>query len=547
MKRKLTKILSLTLVVVLLLGLTMPMASASDPVEDFVTRLYTLVLDRPADPDGIAGWVEVLKNGTADGANTAWGFFFSDEMKARPLTPAEYVTILYETLMDRVPAQVELDAWVAQMDKGYPKEDIFHGFAMSDEFEYICNKYGINRGVYTPPPGGPIRPFVTRLYTLVLNRPADPEGIDGWTEALVSGRADGATVAHGFFFSDEFLNRPLSETEIVNILYQTLMDRTPAQSELNSWVARMAEVPFEHIFHGFVMSEEFAFICAQFGIIRGVYEPPPFDPWAPETGPGTVIGAITPGTVILNRDGVIITFENQYTAYYGEPFIEFTVENTTGRILEVWIDSWETSIVNGHSIELGGGGTVFPGTKGTLTMWIHDEEVANLGITSINELTISFRAFDIIDGSILFRHGTRMTFNPSPPTERPELPYVPITPPAGTDIGKVIVDQNGVRVTYLGATIDEFDNVQLNIRIDNTTGRTIDIWSMGITTGGVTVIGGFYEEIPPASSRNSSITIEFWSLLTNGIATVDEVQLIIYFEDITDWNWASLTHTALRP
>jgi len=88
----------------MLLGLTMPMASASDLVEDFVTRLYTLVLDRPADPDGIAGWVEVLKDGTADGANVAHGFFFSDEMKARPLTPAQYVKILYETLMNREPA-----------------------------------------------------------------------------------------------------------------------------------------------------------------------------------------------------------------------------------------------------------------------------------------------------------------------------------------------------------------------------------------------------------------------------------------------------------
>jgi len=79
-------------------------------------------------------------------------------MIARNLNPSQYVTVLYQTLMDRTPAQSELDAWVGQMNAGYPREHIFHGFVMSEEFAVICAQFGIERGVYTPPPFEPGTP-----------------------------------------------------------------------------------------------------------------------------------------------------------------------------------------------------------------------------------------------------------------------------------------------------------------------------------------------------------------------------------------------------
>jgi len=178
--------------------------------------------------------------------------------------------------MNRTPAQEETDAWVGQMDAGYPREDIFHGFVMSDEFDWICASFGILRGVYTPPPGGAVRVFVTRLYNTALGRFPDEEGLQGWVDALLSGRASGADVAYGFIFSDEMFNAGLSFGQFVDRLYIALMGRPADDTGRAAWVARMEEgYPWESIFDGFVMSDEFAEICARAGINRGSYAPPP--------------------------------------------------------------------------------------------------------------------------------------------------------------------------------------------------------------------------------------------------------------------------------
>ena len=53
---------------------------------DFVEQLYRTALDRPADPDGVAAWTQVLDDGVDSRAGVVLGFAGSAEMTAK-LTP----------------------------------------------------------------------------------------------------------------------------------------------------------------------------------------------------------------------------------------------------------------------------------------------------------------------------------------------------------------------------------------------------------------------------------------------------------------------------
>ena len=48
--------------------------------------------------------------------------------------------------------------------------------------------------------------FVERMYTLVLGRKPDPNGLKNWTSKLTSHTAKASDIVMGFFFSDEYKN-----------------------------------------------------------------------------------------------------------------------------------------------------------------------------------------------------------------------------------------------------------------------------------------------------------------------------------------------------
>ena len=116
--------------------------------------------------------------------------------------------------------------------------------------------------------------FVKRLYQNVLGRDYDTAGLNHWVNQLASG-VTGSEVAYSFVFSREFLNRNLSNSDFVDILYRTLMNRQADAAGRTAWVNRLnGGLPRENVFAGFINSPEFTDICAQYGIVRGDYTAP---------------------------------------------------------------------------------------------------------------------------------------------------------------------------------------------------------------------------------------------------------------------------------
>ena len=204
----------------------------------------------------------------------ARGFLYSPEFVNRGLSTNDFVTVLYRTFFGREPDQAGLDAWVSAINGGTSREDVIGGFIDSVEWANLCCSYNIESGGAAAPtidrqPNQATINFATRLYTTCLSREADQEGLMAWAVQLANHRDTGTGAARGFFFSSEFTNQNVSNSEYVTRLYRTFMDREPDQAGFDAWVAQLdSGVSREEVFNGFACSPEFSAICADYGIIR---------------------------------------------------------------------------------------------------------------------------------------------------------------------------------------------------------------------------------------------------------------------------------------
>ena len=112
-------------------------------VTAFANRLYTIALDRSADVNGLNDWTGKLLDKTQTPEQVASGFVFSQEMTNRNLSNQEFVTMLYQTMMDREPDEDGLNDWVTQLQSGTSRQTVFRGFANSTEFDNIVREYGL--------------------------------------------------------------------------------------------------------------------------------------------------------------------------------------------------------------------------------------------------------------------------------------------------------------------------------------------------------------------------------------------------------------------
>lgn len=239
-----------------------PAPAEPDKAENFVTRLYQNVLNRTPDSDGRNAWVKVLKNGTNGGEEVAKGFIFSDEYSKKDTSNDAFVEMLYLTLLDRPSDATGKNAWVAQLNKGEAsREQIVEGFIHSNEFTGICRESGIYATA--------AEAFASRLYTKCLDRSYDAAGLKAWADLLHSHTIGGGEAAKGFFFSDEFLKKDLSNEEFVIRCYRTLLNREPDAQGLADWIRVLAQNQSRaSVLDGFIDSSEYAKLCVSYGIDR---------------------------------------------------------------------------------------------------------------------------------------------------------------------------------------------------------------------------------------------------------------------------------------
>ena len=237
-------------------GLIEVQARSYDAVEQFVIRLYRIVLNRNYDNNGLNYWVSSLKNGQRTASDVANGFFFSNEMQNRNLGNADYVDVLYRSILGREPDGNGRVYWIRQLDAGVPRVNIVAGFTNSNEFANMAAQAGIPTGTITPPqqaqPQQPTPPqstqrneFVARLYRVVLGREGSAAEVNGWVNAMANG-ATGANVIRGFVFSAEAERRNLNNNQWTQMVEQAVWNRGPTFSITGSMGRALANGQSRH-------------------------------------------------------------------------------------------------------------------------------------------------------------------------------------------------------------------------------------------------------------------------------------------------------------
>jgi len=241
------------------------------PVEQFVRRLYINVLNREPDPEGFKAWTRQLVTKANTGAKASEGFIYSEELKKRNLSNDAYVEMLYVTFLDRASDAGGKASWIRLLENGVSRAHLFKGFVESEEFTKICRHYGIERGnVEVTEPrdqNSGVTMFVWRCYKKVLGRDADIDGLNAWVTVLLNKKETPEQVAKGFVFSKEQIEKNLSDTEYVKMLYEVFLDRQYDEAGLNAWVRVLKRGGSrEEVFYGFSKSVEFKKIVESYGL-----------------------------------------------------------------------------------------------------------------------------------------------------------------------------------------------------------------------------------------------------------------------------------------
>jgi len=108
----------------------------------FVTQLYRGALGKEPDAGGLNFWVGQLLKGIP-GSKIGHGFFFSAEMNGRRLSNAAYTEALYNGMLGRNSEPTGHRHWSALLNRGHSRQAVFHGFAISAEYQRYCARFGI--------------------------------------------------------------------------------------------------------------------------------------------------------------------------------------------------------------------------------------------------------------------------------------------------------------------------------------------------------------------------------------------------------------------
>jgi|GEM_PF-3456343 len=229
-----------------------------DPVAAQVYRIYRATLDRAPDPGGLMGWTGQLLSGMSSDQAVA-GFFSSREFQIGygATSDNQFVTLLYTNVLDRAPDAGGLAAWTGALAGGTSRERVVQGFSESAEFN--TRTEGGAMGVSRAALQGDWADDVFRLYQATLDRAPDPGGLAAWSSALAQGRPYLDAVA-GFVASAEFQARygATTNAQFVTQLYANVLDRAPDPGGFATWTGALTGgMSRSQVVQGFAQSREF--------------------------------------------------------------------------------------------------------------------------------------------------------------------------------------------------------------------------------------------------------------------------------------------------
>ena len=252
-----------------------PDPEPADKVEAYVYRCYKIILGRTPDAGGLKTWYNELTSGRKTASEIIDRFVNSPEYINKHYNYGDSVDILYQAMLGRNADAGGKANWVKKLESGQTLAHVINGFCFSNEFRGLCDSYGIKAGFVNientdTTAEGKIKAFVQRCYRIILDREADPSGMQTWYEQLSSGKKAAAEIIDRFVNSPEFSGKNYSPEDAVEILYKAMLGRSSDAAGKFNWVMKLVfGQPFAVVINGFCVSKEFTGICASYGIKPG--------------------------------------------------------------------------------------------------------------------------------------------------------------------------------------------------------------------------------------------------------------------------------------
>ncbi len=183
----------------------------------FAMQMYRDFLYREGENTGIDFWVDTVNSGALSKIKVVEKFFDSAEF-SELIAP---ISRLYYAYFSRIPDYEGLLFHIGSVKSGVPLSGVSEQFAQSPEF---VNTYGALSN----------EDFVTTVYSNVLNRAPDSEGLQYWKTKLDNNEMTRGEMMIGFSESDEFKASNFTST-FVTMMYVGMLRRTPELDGFNFW------------------------------------------------------------------------------------------------------------------------------------------------------------------------------------------------------------------------------------------------------------------------------------------------------------------------
>ena len=134
----------------------------------FVKRVYQRCLNADPDQTTIDNWADKLAVGEISHADVITNIINSKQFTNRGLTDAQYVDVLYKSVLDRDPDADGAAHWLNQL-KSLDRKTVLNHFLESDEFKYLVNQYLQNGYNYTGTISNVSAETITGYKVFILN------------------------------------------------------------------------------------------------------------------------------------------------------------------------------------------------------------------------------------------------------------------------------------------------------------------------------------------------------------------------------------------
>jgi uncharacterized delta-60 repeat protein len=164
-------------------GRYLPAEPSAASNQFFVQQLYLDLLQRPGEPAGVAGWTAALDQGVSR----------VQIVQAFQSSPEYHLLIvkhLYQQVLGRGVDASGQTSWVNFLNQGGTAAQLEAMLLGSDEFFASHGKDNTSG-------------FLPALYQVIVQRPIDPTGAQGWGQALQSGAWSRQAVAAAILASEE--------------------------------------------------------------------------------------------------------------------------------------------------------------------------------------------------------------------------------------------------------------------------------------------------------------------------------------------------------